>query len=825
MDEPVTSGVPLPQHLGLTDSTQLRLVDAAGTPTPAQFTPLARWGGAPDDSSAPIRWVLVDFQTNVESQSVVNYFLQQGGPGPAHPSPITVADGSDKWSIETGTAQFTLNKNDGSLTAPGLQQPLYGRINVNGGEYTTSGPVTIEISQDSPLCTAVQIEGSYQDAAGTPLLDYTARYWFYAGQSTFRLFHTLENNTPCPLYGEDGQIECEDINSEGSVSLSDLSLIIPTEIGLGGAIDYHVGLENAASNGTLSGDLLLYQDSSGTDYWDIYSDMRDWDDNPLDARPRMQSYVQFRGYELSMDGSILESGNQAPGWIALEGKGGSWSAHIPYFWQNFPKALRASPDGTLEIGLFPSEFGGDDYQFNLRSGEHKTHELWLSPLSPGEALRPASAALFAAAPPAWYVGSGAFGLVTLPNPSDWPEYEDYIRYQLETAPAYEDWMDWYPNLPTAIQATDFYGIFDFGDWPIDYEGFGVSPLNVKYDFNQGLWTQWARTGDYRWFALAQASDRHTADIDILHTHHDPRHWSDGMIFGHSYHDEEGFLNPHRNYGGASPDTAFGSAGLLLAYYLTGYDKTFEATIELADSIDYLAGNDPHLCPYLTNCSGEGWAFWAGMYDSNCRPAATSLYILTNAYRATGNPRYLEVSDAIVEWAHPEDQPYINGPTGESTAMKPWLLFLYLRSLADYIEMRREFGLPENPAATESIIGYVDWLRTYAWVDLEPLDFGPRASFPYEWWFDDRQGDPNDEYSSGNNVAIPTSWLLLGADAMAYASSLSGNPDYLEWAEILFRTGSRDPWYEGDFNTYSSTKETANGITFGNIFLYVWEISR
>ena len=75
-----------------------------------------------------------------------------------------------------------------------------------------------------------------------------------------------------------------------------------------------------------------------------------------------------------MDGSSLESGNQAPGWIALEGKGGSWSLHIPYFWQNFPKALRAAPDGTLEIGLFPSEFGGDGHTFNLRSGEYKTHD-------------------------------------------------------------------------------------------------------------------------------------------------------------------------------------------------------------------------------------------------------------------------------------------------------------------------------------------------------------------------------------------------------------------------------------------------------------------
>ena len=133
-------------------------------------------------------------------------------------------------------------------------------------------------------------------------------------------------------------------------------------------------------------------------------------------------------------------------------------------------------------------------------------------------------------------------------------------------------------------------------------------------------------------------------------------------------------------------------------------------------------------------------------------------------------------------------------------------------------------LPENINATASFLGYTNWLRNYAWVDLEPLDFGPRAAYPYEWWFDNRQGDPNDEYSMGNNVAFPTNWLLLAADTMAYAYYLNGDEDYLERAEILFRTGSRDPWYEGDANTYSSTKETANSITFGHIFLYVWENS-
>ena len=158
-------------------------------------------------------------------------------------------------------------------------------------------------------------------------------------------------------------------------------------------------------------------------------------------------------------------------------------------------------------------------------------------------------------------------------------------------------------------------------------------------------------------------------------------------------------------------------------------------------------------------------------------------------------------------------------------MRPWMLNMYLRALADYLEMRDEFGLRDAHDATGSYLAYAHWLRTHAWLDLEPADTGPRAAYPYEWWFDGRQGDLNDEWAIGNNIPSINNWLLLGADAMAYAYRLSGDADYLERGAALFRTGSRDPWFEGDENTYSSTKETANGITFGHRFLHEWARGR
>jgi len=826
-DEPVTSGVPLPRDLDLTDPGHLRLVDSAGSPVPAQFTVLARWGASADDDAAPIRWVLADFQATVGPQEAAHYFLQEGGPDPAPAHALVITDGADALTIDTGVAQWSISKADGDLDGPGLGGPIFSQA-LSATTYEAAGPITVHVALEGPMRASIHVRGTYRDFMGTPLLEYTSRYWFTAGQPTVRLFHTVENNTPCPLV-EYGQLDCYDVGSGGSVEIADLSLIVPTD--LGGDLTYEAGGEGEPVSGPLTENLALYQDSAGTDHWDTYPTLTGWEGDPLDTRPRMQSYVAFCGYRTTSGpvpadpgAPVVDRGDHAAGWLSISGENGSWTVGVRDFWQNFPKALRARTVGVLEIGLFPDEFGPPEHTFTLRAGEHKTHEIILSPGQPVP-LSP----LFASAPPAWYVESGALGLTALPNATGdsperaagWPDYEDYVTHQLDTAPTYEDWMDWYPNLPTAIESTDFYGIFDYGDWPIDYEGYGVAPLNAKYDNDHGMWLQWARTGDPRWFHLAEAMGRHTADVDILHNLHTPRHWGDGIAFGHSYHDEDGFLNPHRNYGGSHPDTAFGMKGMLLTTYLTGYEKAYEAALELADCIEYRLHNDYNLCTYFPDCSGEGYGLGEGMFDAGCRPAANGLSIAVAAYRATADPRYLAVADALVDWAQAEEQPYIEGPTGEDRMMRPWMLNMYLRALADYLEMRGEFGLPDATDATGSYLSYAHWLRTYAWLDLEPVDTGARAAYPYEWWFDGRQGDLNDEWAIGNNVPSINNWLLLGADAMATAYRLSGDADYLERGAALFRTGSRDPWFEGDANTYSSTKETANGITFGHTFLHQW----
>jgi hypothetical protein len=803
---PVTAGIPIPEEVGLTDTSSLRVLDEAGEPVPAQFTPLARWGGAPDEPSAPIRWLLVDLQVDLAAASnAVVRLVDGGGPVPAMP-PLTVTEAPDAVVIETGVARFEIDAADGTLQGPNLAEPVHGvATRVDGAVFESGGPVEVDVVSAGPMRAAVEVRGSFTDGSGRRFLDWTARYWFYAGSPAVRIILTIENDRLCPILG-DGQIDCYDIGSDGGRKIRDVSLVVPADVGPG--LAFRVAGQERVVSGDLTGDLLAYQDSSGTEWWDRYRTITGGSGGPIDTSPRLQAGVRMRGYRTTLDGVEIDRGDHADGMLAIGGAAGVWSIMVPDFWEAYPKALRARPDGTVEVGLFPDEFGPEHGVFTLRAGEHVTTEVWLRHLPAGaepEAAEPPTMA----APAAWYVLSGA--VTTSISGSEWPDYEAFVVHQLDTAPGYEEWMDWAPNLPAALDAAGFHGIFDHGDWPIDYEGYGVAPLNLKYDANLGLWMQWLRGGDGRWFDLAVAGNRHFADVDILHNLHRPRHWGDGIAFGHSYHDEEGFLNPHRNYGGNHPDTIFGVDGLLLTYYLTGYPPAFDAALEVADAIEYRLRNDWHLCPWFPECSGEGYALDGGIHSDGSRPAGNSLYVAAAAYRATADPRYLEVADALVEWSAADAQPYIDGPTGGGGFVKPWALGLYLRGFAAYLEACDEFGLPREDAEA-SFLSYADFLVDHALIPLPDLGAGPRAALPYQWWFDDR---PTNDHPSVNN------WLLLGADALAVAHRRTGEAPYLDAAAALFRAGSLDPWFEGDANTYSSTKETVNAITFGHRFLAEW----
>ncbi len=72
--EPVTSGIPLSETLGIIDQLRLRVLDEHGRETPLQIRVLSRWGDL-TDHCAPIRWVLLDFNADVVANATALYRL------------------------------------------------------------------------------------------------------------------------------------------------------------------------------------------------------------------------------------------------------------------------------------------------------------------------------------------------------------------------------------------------------------------------------------------------------------------------------------------------------------------------------------------------------------------------------------------------------------------------------------------------------------------------------------------------------------------------------------------------------------------------------
>ncbi|GAI43629.1 unnamed protein product, partial [marine sediment metagenome] len=235
---------------------------------------------------------------------------------------------------------------------------------------------------------------------------------------------------------------------------------------------------------------------------------------------------------------------------------------VRHFWQNFPKALSAAPDGTVRVALWPEEF---PTLHELQGGEIKTHEaaFFFHTGRQGSNRRENRVAttmgsfhnpLYVRAPAQVYLASGFFDDVAAYDPKRFPTYERYQQAALISEPV---------NLVADIEAIDEYGWRNFGDtWAkneTDKTGGPhsgrqvVSHFNLEYDFGYGMLFQSLRTLvrvpelSCKWWNLAEAALRHESDIDIYHTTRDTR--SRGVYnsgkFTHTQHGVEAGLVTHR----------------------------------------------------------------------------------------------------------------------------------------------------------------------------------------------------------------------------------------------------------------------------------------
>ncbi len=525
VNEPVTTGVPMPR--GWTSGDDLVLTDPDGAALPFGHRVLDRW----HDGSA--RWVLVDFLAASQPGTQTTYRLERrSGATPDRASRIAVTESADVIVVDTGAAVVTIGRHgsrmvrDVRVNGRTILDPDRSGFVLETDSGTRYRPdlERADVTHHDAVRVAVRVRSTIGPAAD-PLLRLDAELEFFAGSPTMRCTITVHNPRAATHPGG-----IWELGTGGQVLLRDFSFDLSTPEPPDMAA-IRCSAEQGASMELFDGPLAVYQDSSGGTNWQSSNHVNRDGVVPL----------QFRGYALT-GGSTTRAGLRATPVVALDAAGTTLAVAMEHFWQNFPKAVEAD-GGTLRLRLFPGRFGD---LHEIQGGEQKTHSFTVSFANDGITVTPLEwvrSPLFVRCTPEWYCASGVVPFL-VPAASD--PHQELVAYQRGAIEG--------PNrFEAKREVIDEYGWRNFGDIYADHEAVshkGDTPLishyNNQYDGAAGMAWQFFRTGDHRWWRAFLELTSHVRDIDIYHTTEDKAAYNGGM-FWHTYHYLDAGKCSHRSY--------------------------------------------------------------------------------------------------------------------------------------------------------------------------------------------------------------------------------------------------------------------------------------
>lgn len=534
-EQPVTSGVPLPE--GLTkDVSKLRLVDEMGSEVPCQFTPTVRWGR---DQS--IRWVLLDFQASVPGFSMRPYFLRDE---PARPieNPVTVKEDKDRIFVTTGPLCFAVRKKGFNLIDEAWLDETGLGVFDDGNRIVApssfSGPVLwsnfpnlpvyrrylasndqdcrVTVEEAGPMRVVIKAVGRHlpDEPAGPEdkLLDYVIRIHAYRGQSYLRVVYSAE---------------CKQGKAIHSFSPVD-RWHVAVNPQLGEELNYRFGTEGAHLTGTFGGNDRAWLVCDSADHYLVGG-----------AAYHNSTAGVKEGHALSTKPARL-------GFVDLSGPKRGVMIAVRWFWQNYPKGLFVYKNGSVQAALWPSfvrktstvtGYSGDR-KANFFPGVSKTHELLIYFHGPEGTERLAEVnaflqkPLFARPQPSWYCEkTRAFGKLASSNPDLYPQH---LRWIVE---AYDHFFELNRramlNYRHYVRGIDAYGMFNFGDCVNHindnrrdkvgefHDPSDIHWANIYYGFPHAMIVQFARTGNLDMLEMAEQSSIHLQDVDTHCWHPDP----------------------------------------------------------------------------------------------------------------------------------------------------------------------------------------------------------------------------------------------------------------------------------------------------------------
>jgi hypothetical protein len=736
--QPVTCGVPWPQGR-LREPEFLTLQDSEGKPIPLQARVLNRW------SDGSIRWVLLDWRAEAgvfrlilsdQSQSLISHekvcvVSSDGG--------MVVNTGVRSFKIGTGR-QFPFHfVRCGDVPLIDGDRPAFAAEDQDGNVFHPHIE-SVDVEESGPVRALTYLRGALVCPGVQPLAELTARLHFFAGSTVVRFDLTLCNSRSAAHPGG-----LWDLGNDGSIYLRDatLRLAFPPE---SGPVELRCSPEVGAPFEKLALPFELYQDSSGGENWKSSNHLN---------RNRLVPNT-FRGYRLRADGAERFGSRATPAVCMMKG-GRSLGVAMPWFWQNFPKAIEAADD-TLVLRLFPHQYA-DVHE--LQGGEQKTHSFYVL-FGADEGIEAAERVLTwcreparAAADPAWFCSTGAIPYLT-PRADD-PNVDHHAL--VDAAIGDSDSFD------HKREVIDEYGWRHFGDIYGDHEAVfhkGPTPLvshyNNQYDPIAGFAVQFLRSGDWRWFRHMEELAAHVIDVDIYHTDRDKAAYNHGL-FWHTYHYVDADTGTHRSYpralrrlGGGGDDSVMASGrsshkvyalgggpanehnyigGLMLHYFLTGHSASRSAALELARWVLDVDDGSKSVFRWLAR-GDTGLASQSRDrgYHGPGRGSANSLNTLIDAHRLSGDLDFLTKAEQLVRRCiHPADDLAARKLLDVENR---WFYTMFLQALGRYLDYKVERGELEHTYAhaRAALLHYARWMAQH---ERPTLDKPEILEYPTETW--------------------------------------------------------------------------------------------
>jgi len=737
---PITQGIPFPDG-ELERGAPVRVINRDGRPLPTQYACLATW----NSDLKYVKWLLIDFQVDANSRDPQDLFLEYGaGVEPELPAyPVTVKSEASilissralELVLAYGDPDFLRSvrvKGDGGWrdllgSKPGLLLHLADSRGLHFDSCTAAPAPTITIEDSGPMRASVCIRGFHASEDARLFCPYILRIHAYAGRPDLRIFHTF-------VFDQDPErVSLTEVGIKLSLDLGDqlgmafgggpephsaedwrrAELAQKTDEGYEAILDGQPFAKGTRSRGWAS--CAGRQGSVAValrDMWREFPKAMVLDEEGFDIQlmPECAGALNLRNLwtEWPIRGRneeelLAQMVERPTAGVAFKGFLGTADVPQDTAEGNEQSMREAKAFAAKHLrGRRVSWGDTDGNPRNNGAGLAKTHELRIDFQAEPHAADEVDhwACMIDQPPiappdPSYMCRTGAMRVLAARDENVYPEVERGLELmfdRLYLAP---------------VESCRLYGMIDYGDLPNghlrndgvvyrifqDEPGFKITDLigwfnNEGLDMCTSLWQYFARTGERKYWAMAEANSEHVEDVDTIHAHptddhrvgwthyHSMLHWS----------------------GGASPSHTH-LHGWLLHYFFTGNRRALDVSREVAEAV--LRRQEPSgtfsnrggvIRREFTDPVATLWAFYELTWEEKYGDCAKrSLDFFLSTQRGSGQ----FPSDIFTDGKR-GDQARVSEAEDSGCGMECYMLY-------------DAYRITKDPAIRKAIIAVADWI--------------------------------------------------------------------------------------------------------------------